>query len=313
MAGVADEKRSEEDKEEGGGDNVAAGDEDEEEEDELSVVEQSSDEDGQDPDTNEHLATLANASNQGRMSVVERSSDHEVQEEEMELGAHSQVPRGFFERMFWNESDVRFTNNTDREVLFIIADEEFILQRTNEMTASLNNCEDDDESNKLMENPSLNNLASCFGLSFVPLKAQLSASTSTIVTKQALKTRCMPVAPKSHSTQHFQSERLTYVTAMTKDVDGEGQPWTRVHYENKVINCQRTKSLRFARKHLKISAYRIHNGSQTRENGILPQKLLAVSTSSPSPNNTKKRIKQALEDAEQQSSKSKRVRIASVD
>jgi len=220
--------------------------------DEQSVVERNSDDDDEDRNYEAELDALANQSSQGSSSVVEKDA-------ETELGAQSQVPRGFMERVFWNESDVRFTNDTDREVLFIIADEEFTLQRTTNRSASLSNDDDDDDD----ETPNLQNLVDAamnsFGLNFVPLKATLSVGASTTKSQQALRTRCMPVAPKSHSTQHFQSERLTYVTAMSKDVDGEGHPWTRVHYENKVINCQRTKSLKFSRKHLKVSAYRIQN------------------------------------------------------
>lgn len=159
---------------------------------------------------------------------------------------YSQDPRSFFERFVWNETDVRFFNNTNKEVLFIIADEEFTLQRTTKVSASAST-NDDDDGGGLIGN--------AFGL--VPISASARASHSTTVCQTALKTRCMPLAPRSHSSQHFHEERLTYVTALTKDADGEGMPWTRVHYENKVINCKRTKSLKFFNKHLRVTAYRI--------------------------------------------------------
>jgi len=244
-----------------------SGDDNDEDDDEDSVVVKEEEEE-EETNTDDELDALANSSSQGSSSItlIEKSADDESHDE-AELGAQSQVPRGFMERMFWNESDVQFRNNTDQEVLFIIADEEFTLQRTSTVGASLSNADDDDDVNNNTE-PNLNNLVGAalngFGLNFVPLTATINASTTTTETRQALRTRCMPVAPRSHSTQHFQSNsagsgRLTYVTALTKDADGDGQPWTRVHYENKVINSQRTKSLQFSRKHLKISAYRVPN------------------------------------------------------
>mmetsp|Transcript_3824 Transcript_3824/g.5610 ORF Transcript_3824/g.5610 Transcript_3824/m.5610 type:complete len:315 (-) Transcript_3824:34-978(-) len=160
----------------------------------------------------------------------------------------SQDPRSFMDRFVWCETDVRFFNDTNREVLFIIADEEFKLERSTKFSINDNGDDGDDDNDNKNKNIS--------GL--IPL----SASTSTSMTKSALKSRCMPLAPRSNSSQHFSQERLTYVTALTKDQDGEGRPWTRIHYENKVINCKRTKSLKFLDKHLRIIAYRIAQQQQ---------------------------------------------------
>jgi len=163
----------------------------------------------------------------------------------------SQDPRSFLSRMFWNETDVRFYNDTAREVMFVIADEEFTLKRTSKANigASVNDDDDDDNEDPFQLPDSL------FG--FIPVSVNAKVGHSRTQTQTALKTRCMPLAPRSNSSQHFQEERLTYVTALTKDVDGEDTPWTRVHYENKVINCKRTKSLKFLNKHLIVTAYRI--------------------------------------------------------
>eukprot|EP00567_Pseudictyota_dubia_P015123 CAMPEP_0197435136 /NCGR_PEP_ID=MMETSP1175-20131217/2765_1 /TAXON_ID=1003142 /ORGANISM="Triceratium dubium, Strain CCMP147" /LENGTH=275 /DNA_ID=CAMNT_0042964085 /DNA_START=106 /DNA_END=933 /DNA_ORIENTATION=- len=180
-------------------------------------------------------------------SDEDASSDSDEEEDEKigicdDVGAYSQDPRSLFERLVWNESDVRFFNETNREVLFIIADEEFTLKRTTKASAGTSSNDDDDVGG-----------SSLFGL--IPIRA--CASRSTTVTQTALRTRCMPLAPQSSSSQHFQDERLTYVTALTKDNDGEENPWTRVHYENRVINSKRTKSLKFFNKHLRVTAYRI--------------------------------------------------------
>lgn len=219
-------------------DEISVIEEDDDHEEEVEEGEGGDDDDGDDHDDGAEGALVSRES-QGS-SVVEWEEDR---------GAQSQVPRGFMERIFWNESDVMFTNDTDREVLFIIADEEFTLKRTSKTSSRMTLNDDSDDNGEM----SLLN----FELNLIPLKASANASSATTVTRHALRTRCMPVAPRSHSTQHFQQERLTYVTAMTKDEDGEGNPWTRVHYENKVINCQRTKSLKFCRKHLRVSAYRV--------------------------------------------------------
>lgn len=172
----------------------------------------------------------------------------------------SQDPRSFLSRIFWNETDVRFYNQTDREVMFVIADEEFTLKRTSKVStgASIN---DDDDNDDFSTSNSLSGV--------IPISANLKGSQSQTATQSALKTRCMPLAPHSDSSQYFQEERLTYVTALTKDIDGEDIPWSRVHYENKVINCKRTKSLKFFNKHLKVMAYRITQPPQSSQSQIV--------------------------------------------
>mmetsp|Transcript_15422 Transcript_15422/g.44709 ORF Transcript_15422/g.44709 Transcript_15422/m.44709 type:complete len:289 (-) Transcript_15422:86-952(-) len=234
----------------GAADIVAHSTEDREEvDDEISVIDESDSEEDEEGQGEEETADII-ASQSSRESIVERDDD-DGDGGDFHMGAQSQDPRGFLERMFYNESDVRFVNETNREVLFVIADEEFTIKRTTKVSASasINEDEDDDDDGGSMN---FN-----FGLNLIPLSAGAEASCTSTVSKHALRTRCMPVAPRSHSTQHFHSERLTYVTALTKDMDGECNPWTRVHYENKVISSRRTKSLRFCQKHLKVSAYRI--------------------------------------------------------
>mmetsp|Transcript_12990 Transcript_12990/g.19712 ORF Transcript_12990/g.19712 Transcript_12990/m.19712 type:complete len:176 (+) Transcript_12990:101-628(+) len=165
------------------------------------------------------------------------------------MAQHSMIHRNLFEQFVFNPTptDIRFFNDTDREVLFVIADEEFSLTQTTntETHASIG---ENDESFPL------------------PFSLSTQSKSLTETKRSALRTRFMPVAPQSNSSQYFSKDRLTYVTALTKEENGKDKPWTRIHYENKVINCKQSKQLRFTQKHLKISAWtleeRVRNISQ---------------------------------------------------
>lgn len=228
--------------------------------------EETSDEDDESDDDGEGDGSVIASTTKPHLSspkfAITKASNCGMMDDDDDVG-YSQDPRSFFERFVWNETDIRFYNRTDKEVLFIIADEEFTLQRTTKVSASASINDDDDDGGGLIGN--------AFGL--VPISASARASHSTTRCQTALKTRCMPLAPRSHSSQHFHEERLTYVTALTKDADGEGMPWTRVHYENKVINCKRTKSLKFFDKHLRVTAYRV---VQQMGTPMIPREMATV-------------------------------------
>lgn len=267
------------------------GKEEEKEEDEESVVERGLFSDDEEEEFEQEEEEEEEDNNAQSTALVSSQSSRSIEEwkQQDDFGAVSQVPRGFFERVLWKESDVKFVNNTDREVLFIIADEEFTLERTTKMNAGINDGDDDDDDND-----------NGFGLNFIPLNLSVGASMTTTTTRSALRTRCMPVAPRSHSTQHFQHERLTYVTAMTKDEDGEGKPWTRVHYENKVINSKRTKSLSFCRKHMAVSAYRVKQKPPTKmlQKQRSKKRIIAATSATLVVKSPTKRIKAAAPEPE---------------